>query len=89
MGPLGPSPRPHLPAGDVQGTPALGWRPTPTLALQGPPLKDLPWWGGVLSGLWGGTGWVVAGVEAQGAPGGGSGMALVLLLHQTPSPSSS
>lgn len=45
--------------------------------------------GGVLSGPWGGTGWVVAGAEAQGAPGGGSGMALLLLLHQTPSPSSS
>lgn len=47
MGPLGPSPPPHLLVGGVQGTPTLGWRPTPTLALQGPPFKDLPWLGGV------------------------------------------
>ena len=31
--------------------------------------------GGVVPGPWGGTRWVVAGVEAQGALGGGSGMA--------------
>lgn len=33
--------------------------------------------------------WVLAEVQAQGALGGGLGMALLLLLHQTPSPSSS
>lgn len=34
-------------------------------------------------------GGVVGGVQAQEAPGGGSGMALLLLLRQTPGPSSS
>ena len=33
--------------------------------------------------------WVVAGMQAQGAPGGGLGMALFLLLQRTPRPSSS
>lgn len=44
---------------------------------------------GVVSGFLGVPEWVVGGVKAQRAPGGGSGMALLLLLHQTPSPSSS
>lgn len=43
---------------------------------------------GVVSGSQGVLEWVVVGVQAQGVPGGGSGMAL-LLLHQAPSPSSS
>lgn len=34
---------------------------------------------------WGAPEWVVAGVQAQGVLGGGSGMALLLLLYRTPS----
>lgn len=43
---------------------------------------------GVVSGFQVVLEWVVVGVQAQGVPGGGSGMALHLL-HQAPSPSSS